>query len=241
MIFLRLIGVLFGFLPMAVYAAIGGIGNAQVDEGVLTVQARATLSSDEESDRLNNRMRQRIMTDYGVNDWFATGFFAQGERLQGDDIELEALMWESRIELTSAAEDGFYSGIRFRYTFKDGDDKPDDAHVRLVIGMPIGAWDVRFNQIIGSEVGRDSESGILWDSRVQVSYGYASQHRVGMEWLGNFGNLDDAGGFHDQQHEFGPVFVGPITDAVSYETGYRYGASERAADHSWRLFIIRRF
>lgn len=242
MVFLVLL-LAFGLIlrPLSAHAAIGGIGNAQVDEGAFTVHLRNAYTVDEESNRLNDRWRQRLMTDYGVNDWFATGLYLQGERLQSDDAELEAIIWENRFEFTNAAQHGYYSGIRLRYTWKDGDQKPDDAHIRLIIGAPVGAWDLRFNQIIGVETGQESVNGILWDSRAQATYSYHGAHRAGLEWFGNFGNLDNAGSFDEQQHEVGPVFQGPVTENVNYEAGYRYGISERAADHTLRVFLIRRF
>ena len=132
-------------------AGIGGIGNAQVTKGAFTTHLRNAYIEDGENGRQDNRWRSRIMTDYGINDWFAAGFYVQGDRRKDDNLELEALIGELRFEFTSADTSGYYSGARLRYTWRDGDKKPDDAHIRLILGAPYGRWDFRINQILGLE------------------------------------------------------------------------------------------
>jgi hypothetical protein len=224
----------------AAQAGIGGIGNAEVIEGRFTTHLRNAYIEDGEGPQ-DNRWRSRIMTDYGVNDWLAAGFYIQGDRRESDNLELEALIGELRFEFTSADTSGFYSGARLRYTWRDGDKKPDDAHIRLILGAPYGRWDFRINQIFGVETGTDARSGLLIETRPQVTYGYYENHRIGIESFSNFGNVSRVDGWNNQSHEVGPVFQGPLTDTLNYEAGYRRGISDAAANHTLRLFLIQSF
>lgn len=222
-------------------AGIGGIGNATVNEGALTTHLRASYTSDEENAGLDDRWRSRFMTDYGFTDDFALGVYIQGDNRSADNQELDAIIVDARFEFTQAAKAGFYSGLRLRYTHKDGDKKPDDMHARFILGAPIGKWDFRINQILAYEVGEDGRGGIGIDTRLQTSYRYAKGHRAGLESFSNFGYGSRRSGFEEQSHTIGPIFAGTITQNLSYETGYRYGLSEAAPDHTFKLFIVRRF
>lgn len=232
---------LFALVPAIAQAGMAGIGNAQVDEGVFTAHLRNAYILDGQQPAIDGRWRSRFMTDYGVTDNYAVGLYVQGDQRTGDDLELDALMLEQRVELHTVAQDGLYSGFRVRYTWKDGDKKPDDAHIRLILGMPYGDWDFRINQILGMEVGEGRTAGMLVDTRVQSTYGYAQDHRAGLEALSNFGNIRHITGFDTQSHEAGPVFQGKISHGLNYEAGYRYGVSESAPSHTLRLFLFRAF
>lgn len=237
---LRALLLAFGF-SHAAQAGIGGIGNAQVTKGALTTSERVAYIEDGDDGPQDSRLRSRIMADYGINDWLAAGFFIQGDRRAGDSLELEALISELRFEFTSADTSGYYSGIRLRYTWRDGDKKPDDAHIRFIIGAPYERWDFRFNQFFGLETGTDARAGLLVETRPQVTYGYYGNHRAGIESFSNFGNISRVDGWNNQSHEVGPVFQGPLTDTLSYETGYRRGISDAAANHTFRLFLTQSF
>ncbi len=223
------------------YAAINGIGGSAITKGLLNVQLQTSYSLDEDSASQDNRFRSRIAADYGFTDDVSFTLAWQGNDPGNDNFELDAWFAETRLELTNAAESGFYSGLRFRYTLKDGDKKPDDMHVRYIVGKPIGKWDIRLNQILYYEVGPMSRNGIGFDTRLQSTYLYHPNHRLGLEYLSNFGAGSSLTGFDEQNHEFGPVLNGRITDDIAYETGYRYGLSDAAADHSFKIYLSRNF
>lgn len=161
--------------------------------------------------------------------------------MRGDNAELDAVILDARFELTEVKDAGFYSGFRLRYTYKDGDKKPDNAHIRLILGAPVGKWDFRINQIFAYEIGEGSGGGLGIDTRLQASYHYAEHHRAGIESFSDFGYGSRSSGFDTQNHTVGPVFAGEITEKLSYEAGYRYGLSDAAADHTFKLFLVRSF
>lgn len=222
-------------------AGIGGIGNAIVDEGLFVAHLRLSLSDDDDNAGLNGRFRNRLMLDYGVTDDFAFGVYLQGDAQGNDNQEVDAWIADARFELAEVATHGYYSGFRLRYTYKDGDKKPDNAHIRLIAGVPVGSWDFRINQILAYETGEDRRGGLGVDTRLQASYFYHKEHRAGIESFSDFGYGSRWASFDQQNHTIGPVFAGNITDSLFYEAGYRYGLSEAAADHTIKLFITKNF
>jgi hypothetical protein len=218
------------------HAGMAGIGNAAVNKGQFTAHTRFSFSEDNENAAFDDQWRSRLMLDYGLTDDAAMGIY-----LQGDGDEVDAWMADARFELTEAATHGFYSGFRLRYTYKDGDKKPDNAHIRLIAGVPVNQWDFRINQIFAYQVGEGRRGGMGVDTRLQATYRYHPDHRAGIETLSDFGYGSSRTGFDRQNHVAGPVLSGKITDGLFYETGYRYGVSEAAPDHTFRLFITRVF
>jgi hypothetical protein len=228
-------------VPQEAKAVLSGVSNAAVNKGQLTTQLRFSHSDDNEREALDGRFRSRLMTDYGFTDDLALGLFLQGDNLGNDNKEFDATITEARVEMTDAATHGYYSGFRLRYTFKDGDKKPDNTHIRLIAGAPIGKWDLRINQILALETGAERRGGVGIDTRLQTSYFYHPDHRAGLESFNDFGYGRRWTTFDEQNHTVGPVFAGKIDEGLFYETGYRRGLSKTSADHAFKLFITKNF
>lgn len=234
-------GVMLAMMPVAAWATIGAVSNITVDKDVLTVSTRQAYGVDGDQRAIDARWRSRYTVDYGVTDDYAVGFFVQTDKRRGDNLELEALMLDQRFELHDVEHDGFYSGFRVRYTKRDGDKSPDDVHLRLILGKPVGPWDFRFNQLFIHEVGKDSRDGIFLESRTHVSYGLASGQRVGLETFSHFGPSGNIQGYDTQNHEVGPVLLGSLENGVNYDVSYRKGISDAASDHVFRLVLTKPF
>lgn len=230
---------LLATLPTA-QASMAGIGNATVTKGALVTHLRNSYNEDNKQSGLDDRVQNRLMVDYGVSDNYAIGLYLQGDKRSGDAMELESIMLDQRFEFTQQRRHGYYSGMRLRYTHRDGDKTPSNAHVRFILGTAIGPWDLRYNQIFGHEIGPDHRAGLLVDTRLQTTYGYARFHRAGLESFSDFGNLRESDR-RSQVHTLGPVFTGFIDDRLQYEAGYRMGLSDAAPDHTFKLFLTQRW
>jgi len=227
--------------PLIAHAGMAGIGNAAVNKGQLTAHWRTSYSTDKDNAGLDERFRNRAMLDYGFTDDFAFGLYMQTDNRGNDSHEQDAMIGEARFELADVKANGYYSGFRLRYTHRDGDKTPSNAHIRLIAGVPIGKWDMRINQIFAYEVGQDAKGGVGVDTRLQSTYFYHPDHRVGLESFSDFGYGSRWTNFNQQNHTLGPVFAGKIDDGLFYEFGYRRGVSDAAADNTVKLFITRNF
>lgn len=245
--FKHFVFLILGLMLLGGYAApcfaggVAGIGVAKVNEGQFTVNVRNSFGKDNDRNNEDNRWRTRLMTDYGFTDWFASGIFLQGDRRDNKNLKLDAVIWENRFEFTDAKEEGFYSGIRLRYTYRAIDKIPDNAHIRFILGAPVGNWDFRANPILYKEIGKFSRSGVGLDARFQMTYGYIPGHRMGLENFSDMGIINNMPRFDRQSHTIGPVFTGELAANTTYETGYARGISKAAPDHTVKLFLVHVF
>ena len=107
--------------------------------------------------------------------------------------------------------------------------------------IPLENYEVRMNQLFSHDVGEDAGDGIGAELRFQVTRAFSDTHKLGIESFNDFGNLTQLSGYSSQEHEIGPVLKGKIGHGYAYETGYRAGISESAADHNFKFFISKSF
>ena len=231
------------FAPVAHAQSISSIGSAKVSKGSLAVETRTgyALDDDQVSGSQDKRFRTRFHADYGITDFYAARLILKGDRRKNSHYEHESIEFENRFELFSSDTYGFDGGIRFTYALKDGDKKPDNITMRLIEVIPLENLEVRLNQFISHEVGENSEGGILFESRMQATYAFSDKFRAGFDSFNNFGRLNNLSGYSDQAHSAGPVVKYSLPNGYGIETGYLTGLSTNAADHTFKLFLSKKF
>lgn len=96
-------------------------------------------------------------------------------------------------------------------------------------------------------MGENSRHGLRLELRNQVTKavtpppGFLRKLRLGVELFNDFGRLNRQRGYDAQDHQFGPVIKGYFSDGYYFQTGYRAGISQGAADHLVKLFIGKQF
>ena len=233
------------------YARIGSIPNAVVNEDIWRLNLRSSYNLDDKNPRLNHRLRNRIGIDYGLNDWYGLMLMLQWLDLDGKKNELSHIILDQRFELLATNEQielfgnklqGYYGGFRLRYEERFLDNQVNHTHIRLIAGKQIGGWDLRYNQILGLELGAQREAGLIVDTRLQFTYEYTTKHRFGIETFSNFGNISrGTTKFGAPNHLVGAVFTGEATKGVGYEAGYMAGVSRYAPDHSFFIGFFKDF
>ncbi len=202
---------------------------------------RFGYSEADESSSQDERFRSRVHIKHGFNDLYAAEIVVSQDRRKGDNLEHDAVTLENHFHLLKAEGHGFDFGVRANYTMKDGDKKADEASFGFYELIPLGEYEIRMNQILGHEVGEDSDDGLSAELRFQATKKISETHRLGLESFHDLGSLQDMSGYSDQSHQFGPVLKGKIGGGYAYETGYRAGISEGAPDHNFKVFISRDF
>ena len=229
------------FPNYAFSSTISSVGGPSVKKGQLTLGARVGYSDADVGSSQDQRVRSRLHADYGLTDVYAVRLVFAGDKRKGDNFEAERLGFENRFHLLKAKDHGFDLGLRLNYTVNDGDKKPDVASVRFYQQFAVSDWTIRFNEIFNHEVGQDADGGVAVELRSQATYKVNEHFRLGVESLNDFGRLNNVSGYSAQDHEFGPVIKGKLGNGLSYETGYRAGISQSAADHNVRLFLKKSF
>lgn len=225
------------FFPALAHASFSSVSGSEINEGILTASLRSTYGMDKQQSRA--RWLGRIGVDYGLTDNYALGLFVQGERRRNDELEFEAFLIDQRFEWHSAKRDGFYSGMRARYTMRDSAKAPDNARLQLIVGAPFGNWEARLNQLFTREMGEGRQHGILLETRGRIHYQWRDGTQLGMESINNFGQMGNIQTFDTRRHELGPSLSGDLDNGYTYDLAYRRGLSERATDHIIRFGFTR--
>ncbi len=215
------------------------VGGATVDAGKTAIEWRLAMSEDDDNAGQDQRVRTRVHIDHAFSDLYAARLVYSMDRRKGDNLEFDGLSLQNRFHLLKKEDYGFDGGIRLNYTFADGDKKPDVLSLRFYQQIPYKAWEVRFNQIIETEIGEDRDGGMLAEWRSQVTYAVNDNLRVGLDAFHDFGNLDEQSGYSDQEHAVGPVVKAKLGGGYSLEAAYRVGISDASADQSGTFILTK--
>lgn len=239
-----------GAPPIWAASPVSNVGTAKVNKGDFSIEQRMgyTLDTPDESDHERLRMRQHL--DYGFNDWYAVRLITQQDKPYADSLEFRSITIENRIQLFEKDRDGWDGGFRISYNHADGDKTPHGIAVRLLAQSTFGdGWAWRHNSVIDHDVGQDAENGLALELRSQlVKRVYEAQEEafiesvsVGAEMFNDFGKTNEMNGFDSQDHQIGPVASIKLMGGSTIQVGYRYGLSQDAADHLFKLFVGHEF
>lgn len=228
---------------------ISNVGTAKVNEGELSIEQRMGYTIDTPNNSAHKRFRMRQHLDYGWNDWYATRFVVEQNKLHADNVEHASISLENRFQIFEKKTDGWDGGFRLIYGHSDGDKTPHEIDVRLMAQVPFGTnddWEFRHNTVLEHDIGENSRNGVTVEFRNQITKAldapdYMKSLRMGVEMFNDFGRLRDSAGFNSQDHQIGPVIKGSFDNGLYFQTAYRAGISDDGADHLLKLFIGKKF
>ena len=229
-------------LSDAAHASTSTVSGASVTKGQSSVEARMSYSANDEGGSNEDRVRARIHYDYGVTDFYAIRTIVAVDKRKGDNHEFDSLTIENRFQLLNKKRDGWDLGVRLNYTQKDGDKSPSEMRVQFIQDIPYENWSLRLNELFDHDVGEDATGGGSIETRAQLTYKFENGQRFGLESFNNFGRMNDLNGFDNQSHTLGPVAKGAFFNTgLGYETAWRVGISDAAADHAVLFAISKKF
>ena len=177
-----------------------------------------------------------------MTDWYAARIVLFQDDRKGNNFEHNSIRLSNRFHLLEKGDYGFDLGARFEYTHADGDKTPSDALIGFYQQVPLdNGFEFRSNQLFSHDVGEDADDGVNMELRFQLTKKIFDNHRIGLESFNDFGNLTELSGSDDQDHDFGPVLKGKFGNGYAYETGYRAGVSDGAANHNFKFFLSKDF
>lgn len=237
----------FGIFTVCLFTApafagtVSSVGSPTVTKGKTKAEIRAGYAKADDNSSQDERLRFREQIDHGLTDWYALRLVLQQDDRKGDNIEHGSIGLSNRFYILEAEKYGFDFGLRVEYTHADGDKTPHSVATGLYELVPMGEYELRMNQLFSHDVGEDANDGVGAELRFQLTREISETHRLGLESFNDFGNLSELSGYSAQEHEIGPVLKGKIGHGFSYETGYRAGISEGAADHNVKFFLSKTF
>lgn len=231
----------FGVSSLAHAGTVSSVGSPKVTKGKTKVEARFGYADADKDSSQDQRIRFRQQIDHGFTDWYAARIVVQQDDRKGDSFEHSSIRLSNRFHILETKDNGFDLGARIEYTHVDGDKTPSSITTGAYQLIPYGEYEIRMNQLLSHDVGKDSNDGVAAELRFQVTRAFSDTHRLGLESFNDFGNLTELSGYSNQQHEIGPVLKGKIGNGFAYETGYRAGVSKSAANHNVKFFLSKSF
>lgn len=224
-------------------ASTSSVGGSTVTKGKHQLDARTSWSEDDKNAGNDDRLRTRMIYDYGLTDKIAIGTQIDFDKRHHDNLEYDDISFQIRRQMSSQAEHGWDTGLRLRYTHRDGANTPHNADIRFTAAKDFDRLQFRFNQLFEHDLGENAVSGVILDTRLQLTYKMDNGHRFGVESFSEIDNVRTTNGWSDQDHSIGPVLKGalPFSENLSYEIGYRHGISDAAADNMIKFFVSRGF
>ena len=230
------------FVTIPAFAGtVSSVGGATVTKGKTQIETRIGFAEADEDSSQDERIRYREQIDHGFTDWYAGRIVLQQDDRKGDNFEHSSIRLSNRFHILDAKDYGFHLGARLEYTHADGDKTPSDALVGFYQQIPLGNYELRMNELFSHDVGEDAEDGVGAEFRIQLTRDISETHEFGIMGFHDFGNLTEQEGYSAQDHEIGPVLKGKIGNGYAYQTSYRAGISEAAADHNFSLFLSKSF
>lgn len=178
---------------------------------------------------------------YGMTDWWAIEVDGNLTKSNGDHYRYEATEIETTFVLTKKGEAFLDSAIDLAYEFSHEDGKADSAEIGLLLAKSVGQWHYRANLGLSHEVGGNAQGGVGLGTKAMVRYSLDPLYNPGVEYYGEFGEIDNLPGFHSQGHHLGPMLYGKLPGDLSYEFGWVFGLSDAAEDHIVKLNVAYEF
>ena len=237
---------LFLVAPVATHAAspLGKVGTAIVKEGNRAVEGRVAYTRDHNNRTTDRRWQSLQLLDYSFNDTQAMRLITAQDKLHRDNVEHAAVSFEYWHQFIERRDHGWDGAVRLTYTHRDHDKRPSAAGIRFMAQGPLtNGWRWGQNLIFNRTIGAGQLSSFSFESRSTLIRtmsvtpdDFIKSWQLGAEIFNDFGRFNALHGYSEQDHQLGPVVNIAFARGVNIQTGYRFGISKAAANHSYKLF-----
>lgn len=228
---------LFGILLIS-FLSLSGINtssvfSADVKKGEPSFEYRSGYDPD------SHNFAHRFHYQYGLSESWRMRLILLQSKNELENLEYRYARWEGQWQFLEDEEAGWDSALRFEVQLADFDDEPSRGRVAWTGKKDLDEdWQVRWNLLTGHQIGSESKSGWLLESRAQVSRKINSQWRFAVDYYGDMNTTKSIGSFDDQEHQLGPLFKFSLKNGWSGNFGALYGISESAPDKEYRVALI---
>lgn len=216
--------------------------NPYVNEGELKVNFNGSYTYDSDEDSgLDGVYDPELEVFYGLTDDLGLGFEATGERPHGETLGYKQTSVFVRYQLTDPETSWWVLALEAKLTVPNDRDRPYRAQGSILLqndsyNMRHRAY-ITFAQRFGENAAGGVSTTLRWWSRYKLT----SWFEPGVEYMGEFGELDALGNLDEKEHYLGPVLSGsiPILESLSghkweYEIGHLWGITEASAEAQMR-------
>lgn len=227
------LGLVAVFLPSSA-SAIDTVYSPAVELGEVELEARSTAVV---SGPNEHEWASRLGLGYAPTDTWMLEGYGEFIREPSDNLEVQGWSIETRYELT---EPGAYLldwGLYGEFTGTTRGRDPEKIEGKLLVERSTPHLTGTLNLILEQEVGsareNDLEGGLAFVARYKAS----TVFEPGIELHSEFGELNHAGSFDDQEHLIGPCVWGELTSRLGYEFAWLLGVSKSADNQVARVAL----
>jgi len=223
----------FLFSPVLLAQNTSNVFSADVRPGSQAAEWRFAYDPD------GDRYATRLHYQYGFNEALRMRLIFTGSGADGRALELRYVRWETQWQFLEDQDHGWDSALRFEVQVAEGDNLP--SRLRLAWSSK---WDLsqtlqyRFVLLGGRQVGAQSDSGILLETRMRLAYALSKSTKLSFDLYSDLNSVDDVGSFDEQEHQFGPLFQWDLGSGFDLNLGVLFGISEAAHDTQYRVHFI---
>lgn len=229
---------LFALLvPTSVFAQNGaGVFPPMVEEGHQSFEYRVAVDSDTEANETG--FVQRLHYQESINGDFMWRVIGQTRKTNDTDFDFDFIQTELFWDL-SEDNQKYRTGLRFDARFRD-DDRPNQLGLNWTNQYNFANdWHLRALLITSIQIGDNSVDGITAQTRWQLAKRLDQSQTLGLEIYNIYGNVRDLGGFDDQNHSIGPIYVRSLGTGWSIFSSVLFGLSDRTANTELKLWITK--
>ena len=213
-----------------------GVSSPEVKEGDTSLGYR--VAYEPSHDARPNALAHRLHFQHAINDSLRFRIIGTLQQRGSSALDFSKVGAEARWQIIESEKHGWDGGVIFKIDIPTSAGRPE----KLSIGFParIDLTDRLRTQAVfytGAELGENSKPGALVEFRTETTYKIANGVRIGPQYFADLNTTAAIGAFDEQDHQFGFVAKGDLTDRLSFETGVLFGLSAAASDADLRLFL----
>ena len=225
-------------MPYAAHAI--DVESPYVNKGVVELDLKNRLDFDHR--RGENGYREHLFgIGYGITDRWGVEFDGELSANPDKTYSYKTTKLETTLLFTSKGQYWVDAGVEFSYEFAHKDTLHDLLGGSLLLAKNEGPWGVRANIGLTHEVGRHAETETAATLKWQGKYTLDEHYAPGLEYYGEFGDVNNMPGFHSQGHHLGPALLGQLAPGISYDAGWLFGISKGAEDHILKVNLSYEF
>jgi hypothetical protein len=213
------------------------VSSPTVAEGKLKFDARYGFETDDVSAARDDRFRQVYVFEYGLTKWWSTRLNIRINHPDGGDFDYTNTDFENKFQFFFEKQDGFSGAVKLVYSIADNAGTPNTFEIKSMAEKNFGDFRLRGNLGVVWQLGTFATKAADLNAALQGLVKVNDVFSAGVEWIGDFGEIENIPAFDLQEHYLGPVFTYKFNDTWSIETGYLVGITATASDGLFKLFF----
>lgn len=183
-------------------------------------------------------VRQRFTLDYGLTDKIGLRLRTTHDDFSDHHAKLTRTEFAIKYELAEKNELLIDTGLYLDYYKNYGSDINDNIQIRLLLAKDLEQWQHTANIILNKRFG-ESFGNIDYGFRFKNIYKLDKTNKVGVEYYGSYGDLNDGFSAVDEnKHFFGPAWLHDFEEySLKSELAVHFGITRPAEPTTlkWKL------